>query len=160
MERVKGTDVFYIRRKVHAWNVNASSSDARAYVSWIKRWERATGMTRGRCSFDDCARRAEVGGHVWIKKNGVFIAPICKPCNYHANANRMQNLDGDHSFLRGGSVVFRTAMTDDMRDAERCFSVTASARARRCVDCDANIASRPATHARCLVCYRTAMRSR
>lgn len=159
MESVR-TNVFCLRGKIHAWNVNASSSDVRAYVSWIKQWENATGLARGRCSFDDCTQRAEVGGHVWIKKNGVFIAPICKSCNYYANADRMQSIDGCHSFLRRGTVVFKTEMTDDMRNAERWFAVSHESRRRRCMDCDGDISDRPDTHLRCLICYRTAMRSR
>ena len=79
--RAQYTHVPHARKKMHAWNVDASSSDSYADVSWIKRWEMATGLERARCSFDDCTRRAEVGGHVWIKQNGVYIAPLSSRLN-------------------------------------------------------------------------------
>lgn len=161
MDRVDA-NVFRLRKNMHAWNVDASSSDSYTDVSWIRRWEMATGLERGQCSFHDCTRRAEVGGHVWIKENGVYIAPICSSCNYHANAERMQSAEGDHSFLRKGVVVLKTTFTEDMRHANRRIAVYEQAdlprrsrHGRRCEECRDDITDRPENHILCFTCYRT-----
>ena len=160
MDRVDA-NVFRLRKNMHAWNVDASSTDSYTDVSWIRRWERATGLDRGRCSFDGCSRCAEIGGHVWIKNHGVYIAPICRSCNYHANAERMQSADGDHSFLRKGVTVIKTTFTEDMRHAERRIAVYEEVEPprclrhrRRCEECRNDITDRPENHALCFTCYR------
>ena len=122
MERVT-QNVFRLRQKHHAWNVDGSSTDSYRDQSWIGIWEEATGQGRESCSFDDCCKQAQVGGHVWIKRVGVFIAPICNGCNYHMNMKRMQNVDGHHSFLRSGTTVLKVELTEDMCNADRRISV-------------------------------------
>ena len=80
--------MFRLQQDLHAWNVDGSSTDQLQNTSWIKHWEEMSGLSRRRrCAFSDCDRDAEHGGHVWIKGHasqtrGVWIAPICKQCNY------------------------------------------------------------------------------
>ena len=86
-----------------------------------------SGLSRGRCAFSDCDRGAEHGGHVWIKgyasqTRGVWIAPVCKQCNYCENLKRQRDARGQHSFVRKGTVVVRTKYTPDMANAERRVS--------------------------------------
>lgn len=94
---------------VEAWNMDGSSDTQAESGSWLRDAEEATGRRRGRCSFDGCPNQAEVGGHVWIRGEGCFIAPICRPCNRHDNPERMQ---GAGACLRANIVVTKTAMTD------------------------------------------------
>jgi len=128
LKRVKGKcNVYRLQQDLHAWNVDGSSTDQLPQTSWIKYWERMSGLGRRRCAFSDCDRGAEHGGHVWIKghasqKRGVWIAPICKQCNYCENPNRQRDAHGQHSFLRKGTVVVRTEYTPDMASAERRVS--------------------------------------
>ena len=128
LKRVKGKcDVFRLQQDLHAWNVDGSSTDQLPQTSWIKYWEKMSGLGRRRCAFSDCDRGAEHGGHVWIQghssqKRGVWIAPICKQCNYCENLNRQRDAHGQHSFLRKGTVVVRTPYTPDMANAERRVS--------------------------------------
>ena len=92
-------------------------------------------------------RPAEVGGHIWIRgRNSAFVAPICKSCNYHKNANRMQ---GSGSQLKHHTVVVDIGMTKDMRTATRRIAV----QARNCDDCGSDISSCPSHHTVCLGCW-------
>ena len=105
LKRVNGKcNVFRLQQDLHAWNVDGSSTDQLQQTSWIKYWEKMSGLGRRRCAFSDCDRAAEHGGHVWIKghasqKRGVFIAPICKQCNYCENLKRQRDVHGQHSFF-------------------------------------------------------------
>ena len=128
LKRVKGKcNVFRLQQDLHAWNVDGSSTDQLQNTSWIKYWEEKSGLSRGRCAFSDCDRGAEHGGHVWIKGHasqtrGVWIAPVCKQCNYCENLKRQRDARGQHSFVRKGTVVVRTKYTPDMANAERRVS--------------------------------------
>jgi hypothetical protein len=148
---VQGTNVFRLRRKAHGWTKRPSVSDSR--VSWIKQWENATYLKRGRCSFDDCTLPAEVGGHVWIKKMGMFIVPLCKTCNDRANPDRMEQANGNHSFISSGTVVLKTPMMHGMGNANRC--VADCSETRLCRDCSCNISTPTPSHTRCLRCEKT-----
>ena len=68
--------MFRLQQDLHAWNVDGSSTDQLRQTSWIKYWEKMSGLGRRRCAFSDCDRGAEHGGHVWIKghrpRNVVF----------------------------------------------------------------------------------------
>jgi len=163
---------------VAAWNVDGSSDARPESGSWLRDAERATGRRRGRCSFDGCRNQAEVGGHVWIKKQGCFIAPICRPCNRFDNRDRMQ---GAGARLRAHTEVTPAAVTKGMRSAERrrtprrecrrcgtdigdhpashtrcfdCFGRARSAPRRECRGCGTDIRDRPASHSVCLECFR------
>jgi hypothetical protein len=105
---------------VEAWNMDGSSDAQAESGSWLRDAEKATGRRRGRCSFVDCPNQAEVGGHVWIRGEGCFIAPICRPCNRYDNPERMQ---GAGARLRANIDVMETAMTEGMRNAERRIAV-------------------------------------
>ena len=128
LKRVKGKcNVFRLQQDLHAWNVDGSSTDKLLNTSWIKYWESKSGLGRRRCAFSDCDRDAEHGGHVWIKGHasqtrGIWIAPICKQCNYCDNPKRQRDAHGQHSFIRKGTVVVRTKYTPDMANAERRVS--------------------------------------
>lgn len=129
LKKVKGKcDVFRLQQDLHAWNVDGSSTDQLRYTSWMKYWEKMSGLgRRRRCAFSDCYRDAEHGGHLWIKGHtsqtrGVWIAPICKQCNYYENPKRQWDARGQHSFVRKGTVVVRTKYTPDMANAERRVS--------------------------------------
>ena len=103
--------------------MEGSSSDKIANMSSIKYWEHATGMGRRCCAYSDCNEEATTGGHLWIKKHsgrkkGVWIAPICKKCNYCENLGRMRNAESDNPFVRKGTVLCRTKYTPDMENAE------------------------------------------
>ena len=104
---------------VEAWNMDGSSDAQAESGSWLRDAEEATGRRRGRCSFDGCPNQAEVGGHVWIRGEGCFIAPICRPCNRHDNPERMQ---GAGACLRANIVVTKTAMSDDGHDHDNYAS--------------------------------------
>eukprot|EP00949_MAST-11_sp_MAST-11-sp1_P003348 g3348.t1 len=109
-------DIIYLEDAAEAWNIDGSS-DAQAHSgSWLRDAEKATGRQRGRCSFEGCANRAEVGGHVWIKGIGCFLAPICRQCNFAGNEDRYQ---GAGARLRKNIEVMRTRMTDGMKNAPR-----------------------------------------
>lgn len=115
--------VVRLTESVEAWNVDGSSDACPRRGSWIQAVESATGRRRGKCSFADCPNRAEVGGHVWIRNTGCFIAPICKPCNRCDNLSRMQ---GSGSRLRRNIEVMETEMTWGMRNAPRRIVVEES----------------------------------
>merc|ERR1712150_45921 len=108
------------------------------------------GLSRGKCSYKDCSRDAEVGGHIWIKQKGVYIAPICNSCNYHENVSRMRKEDGTHSFLSKDTVVVKTDYTEDMKHAERRVAIAV---VRRCVSCESDISDSPEHHVQCMSCY-------
>ena len=73
-------------------------------------------------SDSDCTRQADHGGHIWIRLHGVYIAPICKNCNYCENTKRLQT---GRSLLRAGTVVVRQVVrrevTEEMKNADRRF---------------------------------------
>lgn len=136
--------VFRLNKNMEAWNINGSATDRLEGTSWIRFWEEKTGRARGQCSFSDCGKQAQVGGHIWIAKKGVFIAPICNSCNYSENVRRMQ---GGNSLLRVGSLVVQGVYTDDMARAARTIAI------RVCQDCRTDIADRPENHTLCYECY-------
>ena len=130
------------------------SADARADSgSWIREAENATGRKRGRCSYEGCNRPAEVGGHIWIKQQGCFIAPICSKCNHPKNADRMQ---GAQARLRAKIDVTEAEQTLGMQTAQRRFAVAV----RECELCGADITDRPDNHKVCLSCFRNTMQVR
>jgi hypothetical protein len=141
--------VYRLDESKEAWNVDGSSDAIADLGSWIKEAEAATGRKRGRCSYEDCNSPAEVGGHVWIKKLGCFIAPICKKCNYHENVNRMQ---GSGARLRANIEVTKTTQTEGMRTSVRRFAEIVTA--RECEECGIDITDRPDDHTVCLACFR------
>jgi hypothetical protein len=81
-------EVLCIEEATEAWNMDGSSDALPVSGSHIKDVEETTGRKRGRCSFQGCLNRAEVGGHVWVKRVGCCIAPICKVCNRPNNHMR------------------------------------------------------------------------
>jgi hypothetical protein len=143
-------EVLYLDEAVGAWNIDGSSDALAESGSWLRDAEEATGRRRGRCSFEGCPNQAEVGGHVWIKGVGCFIAPICKPCNRYGNQDRMQ---GAKARLRKNIEVTRTGMTEGMRTATRRVAGGGGGRRRRCESCDNDISDRPASHTLCLGCW-------
>mmetsp|Transcript_23544 Transcript_23544/g.41777 ORF Transcript_23544/g.41777 Transcript_23544/m.41777 type:complete len:224 (-) Transcript_23544:1195-1866(-) len=130
-----------------AWNVDGSSNDLLEESSWIQFWESNTGQQRGGCSFVGCNRPAQVGGHVWIQRRGVFIAPICNGCNYHGNVTRRQR---GGSKLRQGTAVVRTEYTPEMQTAPRRYADEI----RYCEHCTRSIQDQPESHTLCLSCFR------
>ena len=137
-----------IDHAVEAWNVDGSSDAQAASGSWLGSVEEATGRRRGRCSFEGCHARAEVGGHVWVRGNGCFIAPICRKCNCHTNLRRVQ---GAGARLRVNIEVVKTQVTTGMRNAERRGVAGGG---RRCASCKSDISDRPASHASCYLCWQ------
>lgn len=152
-------NVYQLNKDVRAWNVDGSSNAKRPSSSWIGHWEHMTGLTRDRlCSYSDCNTVAKYGGHVWLKGHGVFIAPLCQICNRYWNAERMQNMEGNDSFLRKGTTVVRVEYSDGMKKANRRFSLNEEEEeepVRRCSDCNTDISDRPDSHTRCLRCFRS-----
>ena len=150
-------EVVRIDEPIHAWNVDGSSSAIpSSSSSWIAEAEARTGRRRGRCSYEGCGHLAEVGGHVWVARRGVFIAPICHGCNRYDNAQRMQDA---HARLRGGIEITRAEFTEDMRVSERRFGSppqTPRKRAsfRECCACGVDVSDRPEGHDSCYDCYR------
>jgi hypothetical protein len=137
-------------RAVPAWNVDGSSGDCLAWGSWIKFWETHARQKRGKCAYADCSRRAEVGGHVWMKMRGLCIAPICHSCNSCRNPDRMQHADGQHSRLRSGTVVVRIWPTAEILGAARRVAI------RVCATCRCDISARPRSHTLCYPCWKKA----
>jgi hypothetical protein len=158
--------VYTLDEAVEAWNMDGSSDAQAESGSWLRDAEEATGRRRGRCSFDGCPNQAEVGGHVWIRGEGCFIAPICRPCNRYDNPERMQ---GAGARLRANIDVTEAAITEGMRNAERRIAVGgggggggrsgggswgAQERARReCQACGEDIADQPESHQLCRGCF-------
>ncbi len=140
-----------LSKDVDAWNADGSSSDKIDEISWIQFWHEKTKIkTTVPCSFSGCPRQAEVGGHIWIsgRHKNVFIAPICRKCNFSGNSSRMQN---GGSQLRRHTVVVKVGMTREMRDAPRRFAIGE----RSCQSCGEDISDRPPDHTKCLGCFRT-----
>jgi hypothetical protein len=148
-----GKSVTRLIKSTEAWNVDGSSDACPTSRSWIADAENATGRTRGRCSYEGCDAPATVGGHVWVKGSGCFIAPICSKCNYHRNTKRMQ---GAGSRLRANIDVTRTKQTIGMKTATRRIVL----KRRRCSSCNVDISKRPKTHKVCLNCFRSGTRDR
>lgn len=120
-------EVFCIEEETEAWNIDGSSDAQADSGSWLQYAEASTGRKRGLCSFQGCRNRAEVGGHVWVKRIGCCIAPICKVCNRHNNQTRMQ---GSGACLRRNIEVTKTAMTAGMRTADRRVAMRRAAAAK------------------------------
>lgn len=139
-----------LRQNVDAWNVDGSCTDQLFQQSWINFWETTTRQQRGICGFADCYQKATVGGHVWIKRRGVHIVPICHKCNYCENANRMQNTQGCHSQLRAGAIVVPLQPSKQMLTCKRRFSTCV----RLCENCNANIDDKPTSHTLCYQCFK------
>jgi hypothetical protein len=138
----------------HAWNIDGSSGDQRLdqygnKISWIKYWENKTGIKRSICSYSDCNQDAICGGHIWVKKVGVVIAPICNECNHISNLDRQQNINGYNSKLRKNSLVVKVKMTEDMKNSDRRLSVYI----RTCDDCGDDISRQPENHTKCKNCF-------
>lgn len=144
-------------RSVEAWNMDGSSDAQTSSGSWIRHAEDATGRRRGRCSFDGCPNRAEVGGHVWVSGEGCFIAPICGSCNWHNNPKRQQ---GAGARLRAHVAVTTTPLTEGMRKANRRYASSRGPKRRQCASCAADITDRPADHSLCYSCWSTPKRGR
>ena len=139
--------VLHLKNPMEAWNVDGSSDACSMSRSWITDAEYATGRSRGRCSYEGCEAHATVGGHVWVKGTGCFVAPICSRCNYHKNSKRMQ---GAGSRLRANIHLMKTRQTIGMITATRRIVV----KRRRCSSCNVDISKRPKTHKVCLTCFR------
>ena len=174
--------VFHLPEDLKAWNVDGSGSDKLFYKSWIQFWEDTTGNKREehKCSYSDCHRPSTVGGHIWIARFGVVIAPICTGCNNAQNPNRLQ---GSHACLRKGTIVVETEYTEAMATATRYIAVRTCTccgeglprnipashtlclecfyQKRQCVDCGMDIFTRRQdSHSRCLRCHREEQRRR
>lgn len=108
--------IVYLTEPVEAWNIDGSSDAQAESGSWIKDAEEATGRRRGRCSFEGCPNVAQVGGHVWVRQMGCFIAPICKSCNSCDNQSRYQ---GAGAQLRRNIEILETDITDGMQNVDR-----------------------------------------
>ena len=141
-----------------AWNVDGSANDYRYEEigkSWICFWERLTFRRRSVCSYEDCDQHASCGGHVWIRKKGIHIVPICASCNHCDNEHRMQS-DDNTSLLRRGTLAVAIVPTCDMIYAERRFVAM-----RSCQKCGTGISDRPENHILCFRCFcsRTSIKS-
>ena len=102
---------------IEAWNGDGTSSDEPPNgYSWVSFWEEQTGQQRGLCSYSACHNYATVGGHIWLKGHGLYIAPICPSCNSSSNPKRMQ---GGYSSLKTGTTVVKITATEDMELTER-----------------------------------------
>mmetsp|Transcript_830 Transcript_830/g.2241 ORF Transcript_830/g.2241 Transcript_830/m.2241 type:complete len:218 (-) Transcript_830:328-981(-) len=141
---MRSAGVMRLSKPYLAWNADGSASATTAAgESWITHAEACTGRQRGRCSFSGCNEQAEVGGHVFITKRGVWIAPICWRCNHPKNTMRWQ---GSGSTLRAGILVTKAERTEDMDNAPRRTL-------RTCEECDEDISHKPAHHELCARCY-------
>ena len=152
-------EVLDLEESISAWNVDGSSDAVSQSGSWIRDAENATGRRRGRCSFEGCGNRSEVGGHVYMARIGCVIAPICKPCNRSSNQDRMQ---GAGARLRANIQVTRTFMTHGMHTTARRVPNPAPKirkQQRRCVSCNGDISSRPVGHALCYKCWTSDRRA-
>ena len=142
-------DVYILMRDKNAWNVDGSKDAVPpSGGSWIRYWKSKTGKNaHKRCSFVSCEAEAEVGGHIWIAGgNAVYIAPICKRCNWCKNEKRMQ---GSGSQLRSGTEVVLGIYTNDMHRADRRIAIPE----RKCRDCGVDISSKPSHHRKCYDCW-------
>ena len=144
---IKG--VVHLCDYAEAWNVDGSASDFRCEEigkSWIRFWEHLTSRRRSVCSYEDCNQQASCGGHVWIRKQGIHIVPICARCNNCNNECRMQSCD-NIPLLRRGTLAVAITPTQDMIYAERRFVAV-----RSCQKCGADISDRPDNHILCFRC--------
>ena len=145
---IKG--VVHLCDYAEAWNVDGSASDFRCEEigkSWIRFWEHLTSRRRSVCSYEDCNQQASCGGHVWIRKQGIHIVPICARCNNCNNECRMQSCD-NIPLLRRGTLAVAITPTRDMIYAERRFVAV-----RSCQKCGADISDRPDNHILCFRCF-------
>ena len=142
-------DVYILVRDKSAWNVDGSEDAVPPFRgNWIRYWKSKTGKNAGRCSFVSCEAGSDVGGHIWIAGgNGVYIAPICKRCNWSKNEKRMQ---GSKSKLRSGTEVVLDIYTYGMHRADRRIAIPE----RKCGDCGVDISSRPSHHRKCYDCFQ------
>jgi hypothetical protein len=130
-----------------AWNADGSAdATTDGGESWIAHAEARTSRRRGRCSYSGCNEDASVGGHIFISRRGVWIAPICSRCNAPNNRARWQ---GAGSTIRVGTEVTKVERTEGMFNAERRMIAV-----RVCHECDNDISDRPEHHDMCLGCYR------
>ena len=157
-------DVYILMRDKNAWNVDGSKDAVPpSGGSWIRYWKSKTGKNaHKRCSFVSCEAEAEVGGHIWIGGgNAVYIAPICKGCNWCKNEKRMQ---GSGSQLRSGTEVVLVAYTQGMRSADRRIAPRESegedGYERECRSCGVDISNRPPNFTQCYTCWRGGRRGR
>lgn len=137
---------------VQAWNADGTSTDRLEWGSWIGLWETKTRQRRGTCAYAGCRRKAEHGGHVWMKMKGLCIVPICRRCNSVTNVDRFQHSDGQHSRLKAGTAVVRLPPAAGLFSAERRIAI------RVCSACECDISRRPRNHTLCLACWRAARR--
>ena len=120
LNKNKMLEVYSLEKNCDAWNIDGSSTDLPPQCSsWIAFWESKTGLKRGICSYSDCNKPAVVGGHIWLKRKGPHIAPICSGCNHVENVERFQADDGTHSCFRQGTALVRVKLTEDMKNADR-----------------------------------------
>ena len=120
LNKNKKREVYSLEKNCDAWNIDGSSTDLPPQCSsWIAFWESKTGLKRGICSYSDCNKPAVVGGHIWLKRKGPHIAPICSGCNHVENVERFQADDGTHSSFRQGTTLVRVKLTEDMKNADR-----------------------------------------
>ncbi|GFH56434.1 hypothetical protein CTEN210_12910 [Chaetoceros tenuissimus] len=118
--RKKKREVYSLENDCDAWNIDGSSSDLPPQCSsWIAFWESKTGLKQEICSYSDCNKPANVGGHIWLKRKGPHIAPICRGCNYIQNVKRLQGDDGVHSKFRKGTTLVKIKHTEAMKNADR-----------------------------------------
>ena len=118
---VREGECWVLDKDKRAWNVDGSTSDRppSPFSSWIKYWEGVTQRKRGFCSYKYCHNEADVGGHIWIARHRVFLAPICGNCNDWENESRRQ---GGGSCLKAGTAVVKVRVTNDMMTAERRYA--------------------------------------
>ena len=102
----------------NAWNVDGSSDAVSVSGSHGRDHEDATGVRPGVCAYKGCSNRAEVGGHLWLPGRGfgVFVAPICRPCNDPDNKARWM---GGGSRVPAGLLLTKVQKTSGMRQAMR-----------------------------------------
>lgn len=137
--------VLQLSEAVLAWNADGSTSATTTDgESWIEHAEIQTGRQRGRCSYSGCNEMASVGGHVFLARRGVWIAPICRACNHPSNRTRWQGMG---STLRVGITVTKAERTEDMNNAARRTL-------KRCRACSEDMSRAPDHHEVCLRCYR------
>lgn len=136
---------------VEAWNVDGSSSAKPPSFrgdTWLAWTCRETGRGPGNCAYAGCERRAQVGGHIWVKGNGVYVAPICRPCNSPDNIFRMQ---GAGAMIKAQKLLTACEYTDDMARMPRRFYWQFM---RECDTCDEDITRAPDWHRFCDECYQ------
>jgi len=107
----------------NGWNVDGSSDAVPVSGFHVRDYEVATGLRPRLCAFEGCNNRPQVGGHVWLpgKRSGVYIVPICRPCNDPDNEARWTE---GRSRIRAGATLMKVAKTAGMRNAVRRGSGT------------------------------------